>query len=131
MPTSSGYKVLRSIAAVTASEAAPATTASGWFAPDQFPEADGLEFAFTAATMTGTSPVGKVTLWVRQTVGGAATVIPYKVDAATLTGNGGTAAAVQYANVPPGDWYATLSTVTGTTPVITAKVLVRPYKTPT
>lgn len=126
-----GYETLRSIAAVAAAEAAPATTASGWFTPKRFPESDGLEFAFTQATKAVADNTCTLALWVRQTIGGVSTVVPYDVALGSLASGGTTMTRKQYASIPPGDWYVTLSAVGGTTPAITLNVLVRPYRTQT
>jgi len=129
MPTSSGYKVLRAIGSQTSAESAPTTTATGWFAPDRFPAADGLEFAVSAVTKGSADVAAPLQLWVRQTVGGAATVIPY--GTMSVVSGATTVAAKQYGDVPPGDWYVTVGAITGTTSSVAATVYVRPYKTPT
>ena len=129
MPTSAGYKVLRAIGSQTSAESAPTTSTSGWFAPDQFPGADGLEFALSTVTKGSADVAAPIQIWLKQTVAGSATVVPY--GTMSVVSGSTTVAAKQFANVPPGDWYATVGTITGTTSSVAATMYVRPYKTPT
>lgn len=128
MPIDSGYKLVRTIGTTSSAESAPSAS-SAWFSPDRFPNANGLEIAFGTVTKGNADNKATVQLYLKQTISGTATILPYDTSAGSIASGSTAVSKKQYTNMPPGDIFPIVTGIAGTTSHVAFSVYARPIIT--
>ncbi len=116
---STAYKLVRTLSAVGAAEAAPTTT-SAWVTVDEHGHFSRAKVAFTKPTLGGTVTSASLQVWVKQ----GSVIVP--VGAAVSLTNG-LFPELDLGAVASGSFYVTLNAVAGTAPTVTVSAYVYMY----